>query len=207
VLAYTPSTSPPAASVVDWAAGPVKGDTVPKSSGSRALWGTLGAVWGLGGVMVILGSAVVRLLPVGWAPLAAGVDGVTALAYAASLAFFGYTEGYRAFHRNFCPRVAARAQHLAEHPTPARVAAAPLFCMGYFGATRRRLAVSYGVTLGVIGIIAVVRGLAQPWRGAIDLGVCFALAWGAAAIPYFYLRGAGTARMPVSADVPQLPAA
>lgn len=180
---------------------------MPIRPGSTATWGIVGAAWGLMGVMALLLWAVIRLGPIGWAPVAAGLETPGAIAYAVSVLFFAYTEGYRAFHLNFSPRVAARAQHLSQHPTPLRILAAPLFCMGYFGATPRRLAVSYGVTIGVIGLIVLVRAVPQPWRGAIDFGVCIALAWGALAIPYFYLRGAGTSRLPVSADVPGLPAA
>lgn len=166
-------------------------------------WGWLGAVWGVVGVMGILGSAVARLTPIALEPLQQpAVSGSVVAAYLASVAFFAYTEGYRAFHLHFSPRVAARAHHLAEDPTRLRVLLAPLFCMGYFGATRRRLITSWCVTLGVVGIIVAVRFVPQPWRGAIDLGVCLALLWGAAVIPYFFLRGLVTRRFPVSADVP-----
>lgn len=164
--------------------------------------GWLAALWGAGGVVAVLASAVARLLPIGLEPLARGASAPVLGLYGLSVVFFAYTEGYRAFHLQFAPRVAARAHHLVESPTPIRVVAAPLFCMGYFGATRRRLVVSYAVTAGVVGIILVVRLLPQPWRGAIDLGVCLALLWGAAAIPYFFLRGLVTRRFPVSPDVP-----
>jgi len=166
--------------------------------------GWVGALWGIAGVVALLSSAVVRLVPIGlepWAgPAAVGPD--VALVYALSVAFFAYTEGYRAFHLQFAPRVAARAHHLSEDPSWIRVLAAPLFCMGYFGATRQRLITSWAVTLGILGIILAVKFVPQPWRGAIDLGVCLALAWGAAVIPYFFLRGILTRRFPVPADVP-----
>ena len=35
-------------------------------------------------------------------------------------------------------RVAARVHYLLHHPTPVRVILAPFFCLGYFGAPRRR---------------------------------------------------------------------
>ena len=164
--------------------------------------GWAGAVWGVAGVVTILVTAVIRLAPIGFEPLAGEVTWAVGATYAASVIFFAYTEGYRAFHLHFSPRVAARAHHLAESPTPLRLVAAPLFCMGYFGATRRRLISSWAVTLGVIGIIVAVKFVPQPWRGAIDLGVCVALLWGAAVIPYYFLRGVLTREFPVPADVP-----
>ncbi len=121
--------------------------------------------------------------------------------YVVSVGFFGITEGYQAFHRRFSPRVAARAHHLWLHPRPVRVLLAPLFCMGFFGAPARRLAASWGVSAGVVLLIVAVKRLPHPWRGAIDLGVCVALVWGAASILYFAWQGAKTKSFPVSAEV------
>ena len=36
----------------------------------------------------------------------------------------------------------------------------------------------YGLTLAIILMVRIVHGLAQPWRGIIDLGVLAGLAWG-----------------------------
>lgn len=164
--------------------------------------GWVGATWGVVGVVTILISAVMRLAPIGFEPLSGEVTWAVGAAYAVSVIFFAYTEGYKAFHLHFSPRVAARAHHLVDDPTWLRLLAAPLFCMGYFGATRRRLIASWAVTLGVVGIIVAVKFVPQPWRGAIDLGVCVALLWGALVIPYYFLRGVLTREFPVPADVP-----
>lgn len=167
--------------------------------------GLLGAWWGAGGVFALLTYAVVRLAPIGWEPVAEG--GLSFLhwaAYAASVGLFMYAEGYRAFQKGFSPRVAARAHALRQDPRPIRVLFAPFFCMALFAATRRRLIVSWCVSLGVVGLVVLVRQLPQPWRGIIDMGVVAALAYGALCLAVFFIRGFGQS-LAVSDDVPSPP--
>lgn len=147
------------------------------------------AFWGVFGVLAVLGAAVVRLLPIGLEPLQESQPLHVLAAYGLSLAFFGYTEGFKAFHRGFCPRVAARAHHLRFERSWTRRALAPLFCMGFFGARRRRLVVSWGLALGLVGLIALVKVLPQPTRGVIDLGVVVALAAGMLSLVFHFVRG------------------
>src|SRR5689334_9648633 len=92
--------------------------------------------------------------------------------------FIVYSEGYRAFHKAFAPRVVARAQYLAEHPRPLYVLIAPLYCMGFVHATRRRLIASWCVWVGVVALIVLVRQAPQPWHGIIDAGVILGLGAG-----------------------------
>ena len=170
--------------------------------------GWFGAIWGVGGVLAILCVAMARLMPVAVEALdgTAGPVGVLHwLAALLSLAFFGYTEGYRAFQMQFSPRVVARGASLLRSPRPVRVVLAPLFCMGFFGATRKRLIVSWSLAVGIFGLIQLVRALPQPWRGIIDLGVAIALAWGAAAILAFSVRAALGETLPIDPDVPAEP--
>jgi hypothetical protein len=155
----------------------------------RRTLGLVSALWGLIGVSVLLGGAVVRLTP--WALEALRMD----LAWhhwslmLVCVAFMGYSEGYVGFQRGFSPRVAARARYLREHPTLVRAVAAPLFCMGFFHAQRRRLIISYSLTLGIIVLILLVRLLPQPWRGIVDAGVVVGLAWGFVALLVFAVQG------------------
>jgi hypothetical protein len=161
--------------------------SAPDPPGYRAL-GLLGAVWGLSGVVLLLASAVYRLAH--WA--------LDAFAYPLSPAqwallvgfalFMLIGEGYRGFQKNFSPRVATRARHLSSHPTPLRVALAPLFLMGFFGATRRRKITTWCLTIGIVVLVVGVRHLDQPWRGIIDLGVVLGLAWGLIALLAFTCR-------------------
>ena len=96
----------------------------------------------------------------------------------ANAAFMAWSEGWRGFQRSFSPRFAARLKWLRENPSTARVVFAPLFAMGYFGATRERLVAIYALTAGIVVLIVVVHLLPQPWRAALDIGVVIGLSWG-----------------------------
>ncbi|MCH9672322.1 MAG: hypothetical protein K0U93_12815 [Gammaproteobacteria bacterium] len=152
---------------------------------SKSFISRLGATWGVAGVVILLAYAVGRLAAITvesfdtvwdwrvWAVM--GING----------AFMLYSEGYRGFQQAFSPRVVARARHIFEHPTIASVLLAPLFCMGYFNATRRRLITSYLLTVFIILCIVAFQYLDQPWRGALDAGVVLGLSWGVISILAF----------------------
>jgi hypothetical protein len=150
--------------------------------------GRVGAAWGIAGVVVLLSSAVGRLAAFAIAAVRSGLTPSEWAAFWASVAFFAYTNGYRVFQRQWSPRIVARAQALHDDPTPLRVALAPLFCMSYFDATRKRMGIAWGVTFGVVILVVLVRQLAQPWRGIIDAGVVVGLAWAVVAIVWFAVR-------------------
>ncbi|HES77260.1 MAG TPA: hypothetical protein ENO09_09705 [bacterium] len=144
--------------------------------------GRVGAWWGVIGVSLLIGWAVVRLSPIAaeaWAMSWGWMEWALAVPW---LLFMLVGEGYRGFQKGFAPRVAARARYLREHPTTLRVALAPAFCMGFFDATRKRMIVSWAVTTGIVLLILGVRLLPQPWRGIVDLGVVAGLSWGLVAI-------------------------
>ena len=164
--------------------------------------GRLAAAWGLIGVAALLGGAVIRLSPIAWASFAEPLGVLHYAGYVGSLFFLGYTEGYKAFQKQFSPRVVARARYLARHPTPLRLVFAPLFCMGYFHATRKRLVISYAISLGVIGLILSVSRVPQPWRGIVDAGVVGALGWGLVAMAVYAARALNGHGLPVAPDVP-----
>lgn len=168
----------------------------------RSWFGSLGAAWGVTGVVALLGFAIVRLAPMAEAALAKPLTPLQWLGLGLSLIFFGYTEGYRAFQLQFAPRVVARAFSLIERPSAVRVALAPAFAMGYFGATRKRLIVSWALTAGIVVLVKLVGLVGQPWRGIIDLGVIVALGWGAACIVVLAVQ-ALSGRVPgVETDIP-----
>lgn len=149
---------------------------------------TLGFHWGVFGVVALLGSAIYRLVPrvvelrqFTLGPLQWGI-----------LLGFGlwmlYAEGVKGFHRNFSPRVVARATHLREQPRFLLVLLAPVFCMGFIHATRRRKVTSFAITTAIVVLILAVRLLPQPWRGIIDVGVVGGLLVGIASILWFWAR-------------------
>ena len=160
------------------------------------------AWWGVAGVDAILLNAVIRMLPL----VAELVDHPLSLLELVALigwvAMMAVAEGYRGFHRQFSPRVVARAQHLAAYPRPWLVALAPIYCIGLVHATRRRLLTSWILTLAIVTIVIAVRRVAQPWRGIIDAGVVVGLGIGILSIGYFVVRAHRGHPMPVPPDVP-----
>jgi hypothetical protein len=135
--------------------------------------------WGVGGVLLLLGQALGRLVPLAVEPLLSGMTWGQWSLYVGWMLVNGYAEGYRGFQLRFAPRVVARAVHLAAHPRPWHVLLAPLFCMSFFHATRRGRAIAWGVSLGVAAAVALIRFVPQPWRGILDAGVVVGLGWGA----------------------------
>jgi hypothetical protein len=140
-------------------------------------------------VLLLLGQALYRLLPLALEPL---LDGsMSALQWALYLGwvvFNAYAEGYRGFQRSFSPRVVARAIHLAHHPRPSHVLLAPLFCMALFHAKRKNLILAWGLTSAIVVVIVAVRQLPQPWRGIVDGGVVVGLVWGALSLAWLLGR-------------------
>lgn len=163
---------------------------------------TLVAVWGVAGVLALLGQAIWRLTPLAVEALGSDLRGAHWVFVAAWIAFMAHAEGYRGFHCRVSPRVVARARHLAEHPRPISVALAPFYCMSLFGASRRGVIVARTVFVGVVGLILVVRTMPQPWRGLVDAGVVVGLGIGALSIVYYGLRASAGARLPVGPDLP-----
>ncbi|MCB9565675.1 MAG: hypothetical protein H6710_00335 [Myxococcales bacterium] len=160
--------------------------------------------WGIGGVLGILGNAVIRLWPLASEPVRRGMmtPGLWAVAIL-WIAFMAYTEGYRGFHRAFSPRVIARALWLSRNPRPHLVVLAPIFCMGLIHATRKRKIVSWTILLGVVGLVMLVRGLEQPWRGIVDGGVIIGLGLGALSILGFAIRALLGDEPAIPPDVPE----
>lgn len=159
-------------------------------------------LWGLIGVLALLVDAIYRLTPYALDLTRRSLDAVEIAALVGWVAFNGYSEGYRAFHRQFSPRVIARARALDANPRPLHVVLAPLFVMGMIHATRKRLIVSWVIAAFIVGIVIVVRMLDQPWRGIIDAGVVIALAWGVASMLYYAARAFAGHPMPVDPDLP-----
>lgn len=160
------------------------------------------AAWAIVGVVAVLGSAVLRLLPNALAPLGPDLPIWAALGYLVSVVFMAYSEGYRGFQLAYSPRVVARAYAVASDGRPHLALLAPLVAMGLIHATRKRLIVSWTLVSGIVVLVILVRQLAQPWRGIVDAGVVVGLAWGIVAILVYWRRAAGGALPGVPADMP-----
>jgi len=164
--------------------------------------GVVVGAWGVLGVALLLGRAALRLAVYAIEPIRShSLSPFQVGVYATWGAVGLYFEGYRAFQKRFCPRVAARALHLGQHRRPIHVVFAPLFCMGFFHANRRTKALAWGTTMMILCFILVLRHVPQPWRGIVDGGVVPPLVWGAVAVVALYLRGLGGADL----GSPELP--
>ena len=164
--------------------------------------GNLGAIWGIGGVCLMLVSAIVRLTPVAMEAFGHPMGPWHLTAMAVFLPYMVWSEGIWGFQRRFSPRVAARARHLRAHPRLLDVALAPLFCAGFYRIVRRRQLFIWALTAGIVVLIVAIRRLDQPWRGIVDLGVVAGLAWGLASVAIFALRALTAAAFPYSPELP-----
>ena len=170
-------------------------------AGKPAALGIVAAIWGAAGLVALLGFAIFRLAGVvsqglehawGWQHIAVA---------AANAAFMAWSEGYRGFQQSFSPRTAARVKWLAQHASAVQALLAPLFVMGYFGTTRRRMIGAYLLTGFILLAIVAIQWLAQPWRAALDVGVVVGLAWGLASFAAALWRTLTTAGFAVSPEV------
>lgn len=162
---------------------------------------TLAIAWGLLGVLTLLGRALVSLTPLAVQALSSDLAWWQLALGGAWVGFMAYTEGYKGFQKRFAPMVAARVHVLRTRPTLLRALLAPMFCMGLVDATRRRLAVSWGILLGVIALVLVVRFLPQPWRGLVDAGVVVGLGWGTVSLIAHVAWTLATGRTVVDAEL------
>lgn len=148
----------------------------------------LGFYWGIAGVILFLLFAIMRLAP---RMMELGDFNLGPLHWIALLVFvpwMAWTEGYKGFHRAFAPRVVARARYLRTETHPVLSLLAPMFCMGYIHATRKRKIVSWAVTGVIVGLIMLLRITPQPWRGIVDAGVVTGLTLGILSILYFWFQ-------------------
>ena len=167
--------------------------------------GFIGAFWGIGGVLLLLSQAVIRLSQRGIEAFSDQyvLDWYHWLTLVVCVVFMAYSEGYKAFQLAFCPRVASRAQYLSKNPNLVHVILAPAFCMGFFYATKKRIITSTCVTVGVILLIVIVSQTPQPWRGLIDIGVVVGLTWGVVSLIYFGLVAFTSKNFAYPPDLPE----
>jgi hypothetical protein len=164
--------------------------------------GLVGAFWGVAGFSLILLDAINRLARIAFHALEAGLTDAQWLILAVVVAFMAYTEGYRGFQKSFSPRTAARAYYLYRHPEPLAVMLAPLFCMGFFRATRRPLLVAWLGTCAIVLLVLALHSVPQPWRGMVDAGVVAGLSWGLVSFLLATGRVFSTGVYPLSPEVP-----
>jgi len=170
------------------------------------LLGRFGAVWGVLGLCALFSWAVYRLALVALESWAMQWHWGHWLVFTGWMVFMLYSEGYRGFQQNFSPRVVVRAAYLANNPVWWHVLLAPLYCMGFIHATKKRRIVAFALTGGIVALVLMVRFLPQPWKGIVDAGVVAGLSWGTVAILVFALRALAGKPIDQQPDVPEVPA-
>ena len=165
--------------------------------------GIVGALWGITGISLLLGSAIYRLTSVAISSLSSNLVWYHWVSLVLVVIIMAHSEGYKGFQKGFSPRVAARAKYLIAQPNLVRTLLAPLFCMGFFHATKKRQITSISVTAGIIILILGVRSLPQPWRGIVDAGVVVGLAWGLISMLIFAVMAWTSDQFDYSPDVPE----
>ena len=152
--------------------------TKPNSLRRTAIKNIL-AGWGVIQVLSILANAIKRVVPVAIQPfIQKDLEPVQAVVCFVWCAYMIYTEGYKTFQLKFSPLVVKRAFGLSENLSVLNCLLAGPYCMGLFGATRKRMIVSWSVTLGVFAIVKIVKKLPYPWRAIVDAGVVLGLSYG-----------------------------
>lgn len=169
-------------------AAAVSGGASGDDSASTKLLNSVASLWAAGGVVMILGKSIKRILPIALEPF----DGVAAPlstfqlgSYIAMCLWFAYVEGYKGFQLKFSPLVVARAQTLKPFQKGSPIhhtLLGPFYAMGLFHATKKRKIISWSVSIGVGLIVATVKRLPYPWRNIIDAGVIVGLSWGSLSI-------------------------
>lgn len=178
----------------------------PKSA-SKVRQRPLLYLWAVGGVLLLLVQALLRLTPIALeAMFDIGLSPLETTLCAAWVVLNLYLEGYRGFQRRFVPRVVARAHYLATRLDPPTILLAPLFAMAYFHATKSARRAAFIVTGLVLLAITAVRGLPQPWRGIIDAGVVAGLGWGTLALLIAAARCLASGTSPGDPEVQKQPA-
>jgi hypothetical protein len=163
-------------------------------------WGVF--AWAVGGVVMMLLEAVVRLGLVAVDGLGHGLTPAQALFAAAWVGFMVYAEAWRGFHLRFAPRVVARAVAIAADRRPFLVLLAPLAAMGLLWATPRRVRATWALVIGIVALILVVRALPEPWRAIVDLGVVLGLTGGTLSLGVHTVRAVRGRPTPMDPDLP-----
>ena len=152
---------------------------VEKWSLSKTLVKNVAGLWGVLQVVSILGNAIRRLIPIALQPFKAKDMGMGHwIMYVGWCMIMVYHEGYKAFQQKFSPLVVNRAFGLSKNPSILNIVLAGPYSMGLFGANKKRMIVSWCITLGVFSLVKVVKILPYPYRSIIDSGVVAGLSYG-----------------------------
>ncbi|MBX2885067.1 MAG: hypothetical protein KTR32_34235 [Granulosicoccus sp.] len=145
----------------------------------------LAPLWGIGGFIAILVIALDRLIPVTLSAFDWNFTWWHWVLLVGNTLAMAYYEGYKGFQRGYSPRVAARARYLHDQGAATDCLLAPLFCMSFYAAPKRRKIATWVLTLFITLMIILFQYLPQPTRGILDAGVVVGLSWGLIATLYY----------------------
>jgi hypothetical protein len=148
------------------------------------------ACWSVLQVVSILANAIKRLLPVAMEPLIQNdLQPFQWAMFVGWSLYMAYVEGYQAFQLKFSPLVVKRAFGLSSHLNPLNCILAGPYAMGLFGATKKRMIISWSITAGVFALVKIVKRLPYPYRAIVDAGVVVGLSYGTLSILWQSARG------------------
>jgi len=140
--------------------------------------GVVAVIWAIIGLLILLGFACWRLSAYTIESFSMPLNWMHWVVFIGFTIFMAHGEGYKGFQKKFSPRFAARAKYLLHNTTLLQLIFAPFFCMAYFHAPKRRVIATCALTAMIIVFIFTFRLIPQPWKGLLDFGVVFGLAWG-----------------------------
>lgn len=171
----------------------------------RSLWKISLGLWGVLQVISVLANAIKRLYPIAVQPFIQNdMTPAQWAMYAVFVLIMAYTEGYRGFQLKFSPMVVERAFSLVDHPSILNYFLAGPYSMGMFGADKKRMVVSWAITIGVFALVTIVKRFPYPYRSIVDAGVVVGLSYGTLSIVFLtakHLLG-GKVKVPTPRTVP-----
>lgn len=157
-------------------------------NGSISLKGIFAVAWAIVGLLLLLSFACWRLSAYTMESFSMPLNWMHWVVFIGFTLFMAHGEGYKGFQKKFSPRFAARCEYLLHNTTILQLVLAPLFCMAYFHAPKKRMIATYALTIMIIVFIFSFRLIPQPWKGLLDFGVVFGLAWGILSTLYFCFK-------------------
>lgn len=158
--------------------------------------------WAILGWAGVLAFAIGRLSAVAQDALAQELTVAQLAVLVANTGLMAWAEGYRGFQQRFSPRAAARVLWLSRHATLPTALLAPVFCVGFLGATPRVLRLTWTGTALIVLAVVAVQQLPQPWRGVVDVGVVVGLTWGLVSFLVLCRTALASGRYPADPAVP-----
>ena len=150
--------------------------------------GIIAVVWAIAGLMLLLGFASWRLSAYTIESFSMPLNWIHWIVFVGWTIFMAHGEGYKGFQLKFSPRFAARCKYLLHNTTWMQLILAPIFCMAYFHAPKKRMITTFALTIMIIAFIFAFRLIPQPWKGLLDFGVVFGLLWGAVSTSYYCFK-------------------